>query len=285
MRLTTLVNVAAVVVGLTLAGFVVMALLRDNSTPPCSTRYPAATGLALKGEKGGLLSPSELQARVGTEEWGVLENARVLAIEGAPSPLVLEVTLPKDSGSAFQSRAPKGGVGFRWKPAHMAGATGACLSYKVWLPEDFDFAQAGVLPGLFGGPAYDPLVKSDGKNGFATRIMWREHGTAEVSAQLPSEEAALSRAIDAGKFVFPRGRWVAIEHEVVLNGPAAKDGVVRLWVDGVLKVERDGLIWRATDAVTLSGVLADVSYGGIDSPAVAPKTAALRLSPLEMSWR
>ncbi len=45
--------------------------------PACSARYPAPMRFALNTSDGKLLSPIELQARVGLNEWGINENAKV----------------------------------------------------------------------------------------------------------------------------------------------------------------------------------------------------------------
>jgi hypothetical protein len=298
MRLTTIVNIAAVAIGVILFGSLVYSLLHDTSTAPCMSRYSSPTSFVLKTDKGGPMSTEELQARAGIEEWGVRDNARVVTDPDGP-PFAIDVALPEGTGSGYQTAEPAGGIGFRWRPTRMAGATSACLSYQVWLPERFDFAGAGTLPGLFGGHRYDHAATLDGTNGFASHPMWREEGAGELQVHLPklpaseagpaSEQAALDTgatiSIDRGAFYFPRGRWVEVEHEVVLNKPGESNGVARLWIDGRLKIERDGLTWRTTDALTLTGALIDASYGGLESAGSAPAATSLKLGGFEMAWR
>ena len=91
--------------------------------------------------------------------------------------------------------------------------------------------------------------------------------------------------IDRGAFYFPRGSWFTVEHEVVLNKPGVSDGVARVWIDGRLKIERDGLVWRTTSALTLTGALVDASYGGIESAGFAPAATSLKLAGFELAWR
>ena len=45
-------------------------------------------------------------------------------------------------------------------------------------------------------------------------------------------------------FTLPKGRWVRIEQELVLNTPGQADGIARLWLDGDLKAEGTGLKLR-----------------------------------------
>lgn len=43
---------------------------------------------------------------------------------------------------------------------------------------------------------------------------------------------------------FERGRWYAVEYRVALNSPGAKDGSVKVWVDGKLLGSKEGLNLR-----------------------------------------
>ncbi|MDB5050827.1 MAG: hypothetical protein JWO30_3898 [Fibrobacteres bacterium] len=45
---------------------------------------------------------------------------------------------------------------------------------------------------------------------------------------------------------FQRGRWYALEYQVVLNSPGKSDGAVRLWVDGVQVAARQNLTIRGS---------------------------------------
>lgn len=298
MRLTTIVNIAAVTIGLILVGSLAYSLLHDSSTAPCSGRYASPTRFPLTTDGGGPMTTAELQARAGIEEWGVQDNARVVTDADGP-PLAIEVTIPEGTGSGFQTTQPRGGMGFRWRPTRMAGATSACLAYQVWLPDRFDFSSAGTLPGLFGGARYDPNTALDGGNGFAMHPMWREEGAGELQLHLPkpaspeagaaSEQAALDTgstiSLDRGAFYLPRGRWFSVEQEIVLNKPGQSDGAARLWIDGRLKIERTDLVWRTMDALTLTGALIDASYGGMESAAFAPAATSLKLGGFELAWR
>ena len=120
-------SMAVPVAGITLGAFLVLYLAKDAftniHTPPCSGRYPSATEFALMSESNTPLSAIELQARAGRDDWGVLENARVMkAFNDAPSPLVLQVRLPKGSTSMYQAAGNGGGLTFRWQPRAMEGA-------------------------------------------------------------------------------------------------------------------------------------------------------------------
>lgn len=276
--------------GIALGAFLIVYLAQDAftkiRTPPCSSRYPSATEFALISDANAPLSAIELQARAGLDNWGVLENARVMkAFHDAPSPMVLQVRLPKGSTSMYQAAGNGGGLTFRWQPRAMEGATSACLSYSVFIPAGFDFGKGGELPGLFGGKAYKPATPADGVNGFASRPIWGVDGKGELRLQTPSVKGGLTQALGAPSFKLERDRWISIEQEAVLNTPGLNDGIARIWVDGVLKTERTKIGWRKDKSLTLSGVINDVWYGGLDSKATAPADTFLALTPATLSWK
>jgi hypothetical protein len=302
-RSTILFNATGIGLGVFLAGYVIKAALITESAPICSPRYSSAMEFALNSETGTAMTPIELQARTGFQSWGLLENASVVEGAGAPQSSVMQVALHEGTGSIYQEGVKPGGVRYQWNPSGMNGAAAACLTYSVWMPEEFDFGQGGVLPGLFGGEKYDPKARANGTNGFAARFVWRNGGLGELSVQIPDlaalnaekgggkidvdfpvDPTALSVTIGSAGFFLPRGRWMSFEQELVLNSPGQADGLVRLWMDGVLRVEKTGLVWRTDETLTLTGVTGDVSYGGLDSDAVAPADTAIQISPISVRW-
>ena len=85
-------------------------------------------------------------------------------------------------------------------------------------------------------------------------------------------------------FEFPRGQWFKIEQEVVLNTPKQANGKLVVWIDGRMVGERSDLVFRTHASVAVTGVAADVFYGGDDAATIVPKDATVRLSPFELRW-
>ena len=71
----------------------------------------------------------------------------------------------------------------------------------------------------------------------------------------------------------------------MLNGPKQADGVVRVWVDGALMIDRGDLDYRTRPGVTISGVAADVFYGTADGSGPAPADTKVSLTPFDMRWQ
>lgn len=59
---------------------------------------------------------------------------------------------------------------------------------------------------------------------------------------------------------FQRNRWYAIEYQVILNTPGQKNGLVKIWVDGVLAATKSGINIRGNGGSTVK--LNRVRLGG-----------------------
>ena len=177
------------------------------------------------------------------------------------------------------------GISLVWTPPDLSGAGAACLSYSLWLPEDFPFGVAGTLPGLVGGESPDKPAAGAKRTGFSARPVWRDGGAGEVFVQLPGSSGGQGISVDRGKFTLPRGRWVPVQQEVVLNTPGKADGILRLWVDRALRTEQTAVQWRTDETSLITGVVAEIGHGTPDRRAAAPQSTALRFTPFELRWQ
>jgi len=274
-----LFNAAALLVTVGALAAVVRSLVYSPAMEPCTQRYSNSTAFAL--ERGGVvLMAADLQSGVGGRDAGVIENVTINRIKNAPSPLVMTVSLAKGAGSAHGSMAAKGGVSFPWQPRAVQGKTAACLSYQVLLPADFESGRGGALPGIQG---VDATERSE--DGFVARMAWRDGGSGGATNRLTEGGVTRSSVAEREPFALPRGRWVKLEQEVVLNTPKQADGILRVWVDGKLAIDRAGMDYRAREDITLAGVAADVFYGTEEGVGSAPKDTKISLTPFEVRWK
>ncbi len=280
-----LFNAAGVLIGLFAVGWVVSDFFTVEKTKVCAARYNVSTLLPVQNASGALLSPIELQAMAGTREYGMLEHAKVVPASGAPATAVLQVAIPQGQAKSQRSSDDaKSGVGMRWTPTEIAGATSACLTYSAFLPADFDFGDGGMLPGIYGGSRFDGFDRGEQKPGFVVRVMWREKAIGDVTVQVPKIADKTAASLGRDRFQFQRGSWVQIEQEVILNAPGKSDGKYRLWVDGVLRLERDNLQWRDEAGTTIEGVVGNVGFGTVEKPGQAPRASEIKLTPFELRW-
>ncbi|MDZ4843656.1 MAG: hypothetical protein SH859_16135 [Hyphomicrobium aestuarii] len=270
------VNAFGGVVIVLIGVYVVSEVVSTRDNPACMSSYPAYTQFSYLNSKNAPLVPAELQARIGFGERGVMENGSISKSDG-PEGWAFDVKVgsPAQNGPA---------VSFNWTPSNMGAAKSACLSYSFNLPREFSFSQGGYLPGLFGDLS---KTASSTQAGFGARPMWVGNGAFQMDVNTSQPAIADGgRRIAAKEFSLPRGRWVRIDQEIVLNTPNVQDGQLKVWVDGRLMINEKKLAWRSHSGIRISGVAADVGYATINTnnlPARQP--GLIRFSPLQMAWK
>jgi hypothetical protein len=275
--LAILFNGAALLIVLASGAAMLRTVFAPEEMAPCSARYGHGTRLALERSRGELLTAADLQARFGGTDWGLLDNARVVEVKGDVARPAIEVRLAKAPGEAA-SADPRNGMGFTWAPKAVDQLSAACLTFSVLTPADFDFAKGGRLPGLLAtGQSHSAAT-----SGQSFRTGWHETGALEVRVQLPGWSDSRVLANDRSEYPLPRGQWIALEQEIVLNTPGQKDGAVRVWVDGALRFEKTSLVLREGADVKISGVAAEaLSHSPAGSGA---RDRKLWFSSLELRW-
>jgi hypothetical protein len=203
-------------------------------------------------------------ARFGARDaWGLADT---VAVDRG----VLSVLYPEGSINPTQPDRPRGGAGFYTDLA--AGAEAACLSYRVRFDPGMAFADGGKLPGLYGGSAPSGGDRATGRNGFSVRLMWRADGVGEVYAYVVNDGGApYGLSVGRGLFAFQPDRWTDIDLAVRLNTPDARDGRIRLWVDGRPVIDQRGVVFRTDPAVTVDGLMFSTFFGGSSARFASPR--------------
>jgi hypothetical protein len=237
----------------------------------CRVRYDNAIQWSLQRDDGQLLTASDLQARLGATDWGLMERVSVVKVDHGPGS-ALAVDL-----ASHRAATQSPGAGFEWGPQSAGPVAAACVSYAFKLDRDFDFAAGGRLPGLLGGPS-----GSDRKapEAFSARLAWDDKGQLDIVSQAPEGAARLKNEYHASEL--PRGRWVMVDQEVVVNTPGRSDGILRVWLDGKLRFENRGVAFRTGAGSAVRGVLAEVAYAR--QPSARDNAAPVLLTPFEYRW-
>ncbi|HEY4503714.1 MAG TPA: hypothetical protein VJJ28_01235 [Candidatus Paceibacterota bacterium] len=151
---------------------------------------------------------------------------------------VLEIKYPQ--GKVGQE---ENGGGAQWKHRFEKSYDKCTVEYQVMFPVSFDFVRGGKLPGFGGGTSPGGGKKSDGQDGFSTRIMWREQG--EIFQYMYWMERAPEKRwgddlpwtdINGNKnpFCFVPGQWHTLKTEIIMNTSGERDGEIVSWFDGKL---------------------------------------------------
>jgi hypothetical protein len=232
----------------------------DADVAPCSQRAPLIWTLSLPDA-----SPFRwLHSLPAHRIWGT-QN---LAVRQDGSTKVLAVTYPNSSIDPAAKMAPVGGAGFVY-PSRAALFSG-CLTYEVRFASGFDFGRGGKLPGLYGGNA--PSGGADAEMGFSARYMWRSGGAGEVYLYSPDKTGKYGESVGPGAWTFVPGQWQRLEEEIVVNHIGQHDGVLRVWVDGSLVVNRTDILYRVNENVLVHGLMFSTFFGGHDPSWASPKT-------------
>ncbi len=280
----TLYNIAGGIALLLGGVFAAKTLLHKADTPSCDARYQRGVVFSLARGQGEPLSVSELQQKFWGTDWGVLSNARVIATGDKAHPHALEVSLRAQDGVPASLDDRVSGMSFLWESNSLSQATSACLSYSVWVPKSFKHGSGGRLPGIIGGlPGSMDLEPPPNAKPFGVHVVWRSEGDFVVVPKAQNGERRNVAALDRSNSGLEPGRWIHIEQEAVLNNPGKQDGLMRVWVDGKLQVEKQNLAWRGTVEQRWIGVVGDTHYSRSGRDWMpSPANSSIVLTPLEL---
>lgn len=295
---TMLLNVGGA--GLVALGIILVVrteLTPKPETPICEARYQGGVLFSYRRKENVPLSAEDLQARLAGTDRGLLSNTRIVKDDGVPQGYAMEVRLKRSNGEEDDQQ--RSGMGYSWNPRQLATAVSACLSYSIWLPQDFNFGSGGALPGFvsttersdFGLTPEDYADKrktseageqaSTSFEPFGVRMVWRPEGGLEL-LQLPNEGHRGTVGLDPAKAALKLAKWTRVEIEAVLNEPGKPNGTIRAWVDGKLVDERFDILWRRDEMQGLQAVSGNIYNTGSSGWMPSPIETRLRISPLEL---
>jgi hypothetical protein len=117
-------------------------------------------------------------------------------------------------------------------------------------------------------------------------MRWLQDGKLGVQPTTSSSERAKYDTVDKDWLTLERGKWINVEQEVRLNDPGARNGHLRIWVDGKLRMDRRQVMFRESDTTRFEGVAVDVHYADTAMTwQAAPNATEVRVSPLIIRWK
>ena len=134
--------------------------------------------------------------------------------------------------------------------------------------EGFDFVKGGKLPGLFGGEGNTGGGIPTGMDGFSARMMWRGNGRVVQYVYYPDQpehfghDMPWTDPVTGEDLMFVPGTWHNVVHQLKLNTPGERNGVLRTYFDGQLALEVEGLRFRDTTDFAIDGMYFSTFFGG-----------------------
>lgn len=150
----------------------------------------------------------------------------------------------------------------------------AMLEYQFKFDANFTWAYGGKLPGLGGHdgrynlPAGCTSNTNNIDNGFSCRFMWRQSGAGKparlvVYTYLPDRTKRCGEDI----LVFSgleKNKWYTLKQYIKLNTPGQRNGIMKVWVNGSLKVDLNNVYYRKSGKsnVKLNSLIMHTYRGG-----------------------
>ncbi len=166
---------------------------------------------------------------------------------------------------------PMGGVGpaeggSQWSVVLGRSYDELYLSYRVKFGENFDFVNAGKLPGYAGGKGNTGGLVPDGRDGWSARLIWRAGGKVAQYVYHPDQPSQYGEDLPweiGGQRFFRPGVWHRVEHRIVMNTPGQRDGIIQGWFDGELSLDRRNLRFRDVDTFAIDRFYFSTFFGGM----------------------
>ncbi|EIQ01461.1 hypothetical protein OpiT1DRAFT_00031 [Opitutaceae bacterium TAV1] len=187
----------------------------------------------------GPLPASWLAARwkVTRPEQG-LEQQRVTVVkeqEGDGVNTFIRVLYP-----AGRTNSPHSGASWR---APLPASDEATAEYRVRFESGFDWTRGGKLPGLAGGSGATGGRPSP--DGFSARYMWHPEGGLILYLYHSGQKDRYGDGLRLGRASTLRpGQWHTLKQRIRLNTPGEPDGILQVWVDDRLALDRHDMCWR-----------------------------------------
>ncbi|ORX55639.1 hypothetical protein DM01DRAFT_1335027 [Hesseltinella vesiculosa] len=197
---------------------------------------------------------------------------------------VLRVLYNQGSYAVTSGSGIMGGAEFYSQPGG-GNYDSALLRYDLAFDPTFQFVQGGKLPGLFGG---DPTQgcsgghQATGSNCYSMRLMWRANGAGEAYGYLPNQGGLCQEAnvlcndqygtsFSRGMIQFKTATWTTLEIYVKINDASSSNGLLQVWQDGNIVINRNDMRYRTTNAIAATSLFFSTFYGGSD-PSYAAAT-------------
>ena len=118
---------------------------------------------------------------------------------------------------------------------------------------------------------------------FSTRFMWWTNGEVEVNLYAPKSQPAdlcnrdnivcnwnCGHSLGRGTLRFQRGQWHTLTQYIQLSDPNQHNGVIKMWLDGVLAFQITDINTRAKDSIRIEKIFFSTFFGGSSSEYAPP---------------
>lgn len=145
------------------------------------------------------------------------------------------------------------------------------LTYELRFDQNFDFRKGGKLPGLTsGGSKYTGGTIPSKGQGWSARYMWKADGKAIVYLYTVDMPSKWGESLPLEGVQFQPQRWHRLTQRIRLNSGDAFNGILEVWFDEMLVLQRDDIRFRLGDKGRIDSFYFSTFHGG-NTPDWAPK--------------
>lgn len=123
------------------------------------------------------------------------------------------------------------------------------FEYEVRFDNGFPWSKGGKLPGLSGGVGYTGGTPAWDGDGFSVRIMWRENGRLIPYVYHKDQPDNFGDTFGATLGYVTDDKPHKIKYWVKLNTGNNKDGILKIYLDDQLKLEKRDIRYRSDNSM------------------------------------
>jgi hypothetical protein len=147
------------------------------------------------------------------------------------------------------------------------------LSYRVRFDPNFDFRNGGKLPGLSsaGCRFSGGRIPTEGE-GWSARLWWGPEGRPAVYLYYAGMKGPWGDVLYLQTSPLRKNDWITLIQRVRLNEYDEPNGVLQVWVDGSLALERHDVKYRSGNQGDVEALCFSTFHGGSDPETYGPRT-------------
>ena len=247
---------------------------------PCSERYATSMVFPLERD-GAMLTATDIQARTGGQDAGLLENLEIIPPQARPGSGRHERVAAKGLGRAdLFGRSPRVASAFPGSRGRFKDKPAVCLSYKYPSASRLRFQSRRLRCRAYWGAPISPTTASWCSGA------WRQGGSIGATNFMTLAGKKWKQVADRRRF-YHSAR--AVGEARPGSGPQrARSGERHPARLGRRRpCHRQDRHWPIAPSRTsrITGVAADIFYSGDDAASRRPPTAKVLFSPFEIRWK
>jgi hypothetical protein len=188
----------------------------------------------------------------GYTAWQIYDTTAVTNDFGNKDTLVGDDRLKIDTTGRLRFYLPAGQLGTANTggliKANIAGKIEYTFEYEIRFDSGFPWSKGGKIPGVSGGKGYTGGEPATAGDGFSVRIMWREGGRLIPYVYHYNQPGQYGDTFGATIGYLTDDKAYKMKYYIKLNTGTNADGILRIYIDNVMKFEKTNIVYRTDES-------------------------------------